>query len=154
MICIFCNSQTEVKNSRPKARTPSIWRRRTCLQCGKQFSTLELPDYEKSLNVTSLNTNNQPFSRDKLFLSIYKSLGHRPDALNSATALTSTIIGRLLTKRHSLQGLTLQNQKDGIISNYSIATISYEVLKRYDPLAAASYKAYHQAALRAAIVNN
>lgn len=92
-------------------------------------------------------------SRDKLFLSLYKSLGHRSDALNSATALTTTVIGRLLRNKPSLQGRTQQNQKDGILSAGVIAKVTYETLKRYDPLAAATYKAYHQATLREAIDN-
>jgi hypothetical protein len=81
------------------------------------------------------------FSRDTLFLSIHKSLGHRPDATNSATALTETVIGRLLHKKLA---------KGGSIRIHDLAKTAYETLKRFDPLAATTYKAYHQATLKSA----
>jgi len=140
MVCIYCGSETEVTNSRAKARTPSVWRRRSCKECVAQFTTTELPDYEKSLLVAGLNNKKfYPFSRDKLFLSLYKSLGHRQDALNSSSALTSTVIGVLLNKKYVV---------NGAISTQSVAKVAHEALKRFDPLAATSYKAYHQAALK------
>lgn len=140
MVCIYCGSETEVTNSRSKAKTPSVWRRRACKSCVAQFTTTELPDYEKSLLVLGIdNKKLYPFSRDKLFLSLYKSLGHRQDALNSSTALTSTIIGRLLNKKHVA---------NGAISSFNISIVTYETLKRFDPLAATTYKAYHLATLR------
>ncbi|MBA2278930.1 hypothetical protein H0V99_00610 [Candidatus Saccharibacteria bacterium] len=77
--------------------------------------------------------------RDKLFLSIYKSLGHRPDSLNSSTALTETVIGRLLHNKLASKGYLLTED---------LAKVSYETLRRFDPLAATTYKAYHQKALK------
>jgi transcriptional repressor NrdR len=139
MICIYCKKETEVTNSRPKMRTPSVWRRRACLDCKQHFTSIELPDYEKALRVLGSTRKALPFSRDKLFLSLYKSLGHRSDALSSATALTATVIGRLLTKNPSA---------DGTLNPRAIAKVSLEALKRFDPLAAATYKAYHQTALK------
>lgn len=140
MVCIYCGFETEVTNSRAKARTPSVWRRRACKECVAQFTTTELPDYAKALLVVVAGGKKLlPFSRDKLFLSMHKSLGHRTDALDSSTALTATVIGRLLNKKFVIGGaLTTQN----------ISKIAYEALKRYDPLAAATYKAYHQVALK------
>ena len=141
MVCIYCQNETEVTNSRPKARTPSVWRRRACKVCVAQFTTMELPDYSTALVIRSQDGKKlYPFSRDKLFLSLYKSLGHRPDALNSSTALCTTVIGRLLSKNQAL---------DAIISVQFVAKTTYLTLKRYDPLGANTYKAYHQAALRA-----
>jgi transcriptional regulator NrdR family protein len=140
MVCIYCQSETEVTNSRPKARTPSVWRRRACKVCVAQFTTMELPDYTTALAVRGLGgISLRPFSRDKLFLSLHKSLGHRPDALDSSTALCTTVIGRLLSKNQAL---------DAIISVQFIAKVTYEVLRRYDPLGANTYKAYHLDALR------
>jgi transcriptional regulator NrdR family protein len=142
MVCIYCGSETKVTNSRERARNPSIWRRRTCIACVAQFTTNELPDYSAALIVENqANKHLQPFSRDKLFLSFYKSLGHRPDALLSATELTSTIIGRLL--RPVSKTGSRKQAKDGVISVGIISKTSYEVLKRYDPLAATAYRAYH-----------
>lgn len=141
MVCIYCGSETKVTNSRGRARSPSVWRRRACLICGKQFTTDELPGYSTSLVVeNNHNKSLQPFSRDKLFLSLYKSLGHRQDALNSATELTSTVIARVLHKKTAPQGAIGLNV---------LTKTAYEVLKRYDPLAATTYKAYHQHALKA-----
>ncbi len=139
MVCIYCGSETEVTNSRLRARNPSVWRRRACKVCVAQFTTLELPDYATALVVQTREKKKfSPFNRDKLFLSIYQSLGHRPDALSSATALTETVIGRLLTKKQA---------KEGVVHLLDLVVFTYEALKRFDKAAAASYKAYHQAAL-------
>ena len=140
MVCIYCENKTEVSNSRAKAHTPSVWRRRTCKKCVAQFTTTELPDYTKALLVETYGSKkHMPFSRDKLFLSLHKSLGHRGDALNSSTALVNTVIGRLLNKKYVV---------NGSVTTKIISKVAYEVLKRYDPLAATTYKAYHQAALK------
>ena len=141
MVCIFCQNETQVTNSRYKAKSPSVWRRRACKVCVAQFSTLELPDYAKALDVLSQPAKKPaPFNRDKLYLSIYKSLGHRADALDAATALTATIIGRLLRKG-KVSEHTLQINV--------VAKTTYEVLKRFDPAGANVYKTYHRNALRA-----
>lgn len=140
MICIFCRHETEVTNSRSKAKAPAVWRRRVCKVCVAQFSTLELPDYAKALGVLSPESKKPaPFSRDKLYLSIYKSLGHRPDALDCSTALTATIIGRVL-KKGKVEGGRLQAS--------IVAKTAHEVLKRFDPAGANAYKTYHKATLK------
>lgn len=140
MVCVYCHFETEVTNSRSKAKTPSVWRRRACKSCVAQFTTIELPDYEKSLLVASQNNKKlYPFSRDKLFLSLHQSLSHRQDALNSSTSLASTVIGRLLNRKYVI---------NGCLSTQNICKVSYQALKRFDPLAAATYKAYHQASLK------
>jgi transcriptional regulator NrdR family protein len=79
-----------------------------------------------------------PFNRDKIFMSIHKSLGHREDALASATALVETVIGGVMRQKNSSAALPVE----------LIANLAYMTLKRFDPLAAHSYKAYHRAALR------
>jgi transcriptional regulator NrdR family protein len=141
MVCIYCYSNTEVSNSRSKARSPSVWRRRTCKTCVAQFTTIELPDYFSALLVNDLdNVKLCSFSRDQLFLSLFRAVGHRKNALNDATALTTTVIGRVLRKN-----LTVQK---GVIDIKDLVVVSYEVLKRFDPLAANNYKAYHQKLLK------
>lgn len=139
MNCIYCQQDTEVYNTRNRARNPSVWRRRRCKVCVAQFSTIELPDYDSSLVVKGLSGKLYPFSRDKLFLSLHKALSHRSDALPSATALTDTTIGRLLTGK--------KTKPTSIITMQNIAQVAHLTLKRYDPLAAHTYKAYHQTAL-------
>lgn len=138
MVCIYCHSETEVYNSRERKRTPSVWRRRRCIACVAQFSTEELPDYQTSLVTVSQDQSLHAFSRDRLFLSLHKSLSHRKDTLNSSTELTKTIIAKLLRNKTA---------KDGTIDTRDIATTAYQILKRYDPLAASTYKAYHQLVL-------
>jgi transcriptional regulator NrdR family protein len=139
MVCIYCGHETKVTNSRERARNPSVWRRRSCLVCVAQFSSLELPDYQTSLVVKGPSKKLYPFSRDKLFLSLYKSLGHRTDALQSATALTETVIGRVLHAKRD---------DPGVITMRLLATIAHLALKRFDPLSAHTYKAYHLSALQ------
>ncbi len=139
MVCIYCGHETEVYNSRERARNPSVWRRRRCGACVAQFSTNELPDYETSLVVTGTSGKLYPFSRDKLFLSLYRALGHRNDALDSATQLSDTVIGKLLRNNKA---------SEGIVTIQRLAQTTYEILKRYDPLAAHTYKAYHRTALK------
>jgi len=140
MVCIYCGHDTNVTNSRSKARLPSVWRRRACEACVAQFTTLEQPDYATAISVSrSGSTKLEPFSRDKLFLSLNSALGHRKDSLTSSTALTQTILSRVMSKKH------IQN---GTLSTNSIAKESYQVLKRFDPLAANTYKAYHTSALK------
>lgn len=138
MVCIYCGCETEVYNSRERARNPSVWRRRRCNGCVAQFSTYEFPDYETSLAVAGAHGKMYPFRRDKLFLSLYKALGHRSDAEHSATEITATIIGQILRSRQI---------SDGVVHRGVLAQAAHKTLKRYDPLAAHTYKAYHQAAL-------
>jgi len=138
MVCIYCGHETEVYNSRERKRNPSVWRRRRCIACVAQFTTDEHPDYRISLVVSGQHHKLYPFNRDKLFLSLYKSLGHRSDALESATSLTDTVIGLLLRKCAS---------RDGVITMQELTRFAYQALKRYDVLAANTYKAYHQAYL-------
>lgn len=139
MVCIYCGHETEVYNSRERARNPSVWRRRRCSLCVAQFTTEELPDYRTSLVVKGQDHKLYPFNRDKLFLSLHSALGHRQDALTPATELTSTVIGSLLRKKRA---------PDGLLTISVLAKQTHQTLKRFDPLAAHTYKAYHQTALK------
>lgn len=139
MKCIYCSNKTQVTNSRVRALNPSVWRRRECLKCVAQFTTNELPDYESSIAVSDSNQGIDPFSRDKLFISLYKALGHRDDSLRTATEIVNTVIGKLLRHRKA---------KEGYIPTTDIATVAYETLKRFDPMAASTYKAYHKDSLK------
>lgn len=79
------------------------------------------------------NKQLQPFSRDKLYISVYDSLRHRTSAVEDAEALTLTIIS-------TVRGL-IQN---GVVDSVSIASVSKEVLERFDATAGTVYGAYHQ----------
>lgn len=138
MVCIYCGKETSVYNSRGRRNNPSVWRRRRCSTCVAQFTTIELPDYKTSLAIESPNSMLYPFKRDRLFLSLLKALEYRKDALDVATELTTTVIGGLLRKKKA---------PDGVINIRDIAQTSYAVLKRFDPPAAHTYKAFHASAL-------
>jgi transcriptional regulator NrdR family protein len=74
----------------------------------------------------------QPFSRDKLFVSIYESCKHRIDAQTSATLLTDTII-------RSLYPLFT----NATIDKQTIIKIAAKTLNRFDTAAGVHYAAYH-----------
>ncbi len=135
MVCIYCGCDTAVFNSRARRKNPSVWRRRRCNACVAQFTTIELPDYSSVLVVEGASGKLYPFSRDKLYLSIHRSVSHRQDAVVVATELTSTIISRLLSTRQA---------KDGLITMKSIAEAAHTTLGRFDGPAANTYFAYHQ----------
>lgn len=131
MVCIYCGSGTRIVNSRHQKRSNNTWRRHKCTSCGSIFSTEESVDLSKSI-VVSHEDALEPFSRDKLFISIHSSLGHRKDALEAATALTETVMSRLITKN--------SNSK---IDRRKVIEITLVVLKRFDKSAFTYYHAYH-----------
>lgn len=132
MECIYCSAPTKVTNSRPHQKTPGIWRRRKCLGCGAIFTSREAPDYDKSLVVKQSNAKLVPFERDKLFSSLLAVCGHRQHAVKDSTALTATIIQKLVPKA-----------QDGLLTKQQIIETTAQVLKRFDAAAAVQYDAYH-----------
>jgi transcriptional repressor NrdR len=131
MVCPYCNSSTSVVNSRPQKRTNSIWRRRRCDNCQAVFTSTEQIDLEKSLVIARLGSL-QPFLRDNLFISVHDSLRHRKTALRDATALTDTIIARLLPLADN-----------GTLDRDQIVTITTVTLEHFDTAAAVQYAAFH-----------
>lgn len=134
MVCIYCGKSTSVVNSRPQKRLNQIWRRRYCLRCNTTVTTTEVTDYSQALAVEPSNQRKhpEPFKRDKLFLSLYSSLGHRKTVLEDATALTATVIGKLIP-----------HYDDPFIERDEIIKATTDVLKRFDKVAVTHYKAYH-----------
>lgn len=131
MICIFCAKETKVTNSRPKKKSPSIWRRRQCESCKAIFSTREKPNLSLSIKVQNSSGNLEPFSEDKLFLSIKDSLSHRKGSLSHSRQLTDTVVSRLLLK------------SSGQITRSEIVTVTYKIIRRFDRPAATYYKSHH-----------
>ncbi|MEK7602946.1 MAG: hypothetical protein AAB459_01730 [Patescibacteria group bacterium] len=74
----------------------------------------------------------EPFSRDKLFLTVFDSLKHREAAQSDATSLTDTILNKVLIKSNA-----------SIIEAEIIFDATLEVLDRFDTHAAAHYRAYN-----------
>lgn len=97
------------------------------------MTSCEAPDLEKSVRVRR-TTSLEPFSRDKLLLSVYDSLRHRPTAIDDATALTNTIVVALLnTQMHN-----------ACIDVEHIVTVTAKTLHNFDAAAATSYQAFHR----------
>jgi transcriptional regulator NrdR family protein len=132
MVCIYCHSKTEIINSRHLNKSNYTWRRRRCLQCKSVVTSLEEIDLSKVWVVKNRFSKIEPFSRDKLFLSLYNSLGHRKTALNDASAITTTIISKISEKSSS-----------GLIEFNDISETVLNILSKFDKSAATYYRAYH-----------
>ena len=134
MVCIYCGKQTRVTNSRPQRRQASIWRRRLCAGCGAIFTTLERVDYSTSFGFKNDTSHIIPFDRDTLFVSLLEACKHRPNAIQDATALTDTVIAKLLA--HS--------QARGLIARNELVATAAAALRRFDHTACTYYLAYHR----------
>jgi transcriptional regulator NrdR family protein len=132
MVCIVCGNDTKVTNSRPQKRANQIWRRRQCTVCGSIFTTEESPKYEIAWLVES-SGGLAPFSRDKLLLSLHRSVQHRPTAIEDAAGLVDTVL-------HKLQGQAI----DGKLSRRTIVQVVQVALNRFDTAASVHYQAYHK----------
>jgi len=132
MLCPYCGSATKVTNSRSHNDSQAVWRRRQCKACQAIWTTDEQYDLSKTHQVSyGPQTDSEPFERDILFMSIWKALQHRKTALRDATALTSTIITKVLA------------QKSQVIDVVDIASAAHDTLKQYDQVAASVYQASH-----------
>jgi transcriptional regulator NrdR family protein len=72
------------------------------------------------------------FQRDRLFASLLAVCGHRPAAIDDASALTDTVIARLRP-----------NMASGRLSPADIIKTAQNVLQHFDTAAAVQYNAYH-----------
>lgn len=131
MVCIYCGNETGVINSRHQKKVNQVWRRRQCRNCAAIFTTLEGVDLSNALRIQK-DTAYEPFSREKLLLSVYDSLRHRPTAVEDASALTATILSKLDPYI-----------QDAAIDRDALVTLSITVLERFDKPAATHYRAFH-----------
>jgi transcriptional regulator NrdR family protein len=132
MVCVHCYGDTQVVNSRPQKRNNNIWRRRVCLRCKSIFSTHESADYSSIWRVRAVTGVLEPFSRDKLLLSLFVSLQHRKTALTDAAGLAETAISKLQ-----------EHATDAVISYKDIIQVSQVALNRFDKAASTHYQAFH-----------
>lgn len=131
MVCVYCGSDTNVKNSRHQKRVNHVWRRRTCQVCDAVFTTIESPDLTQAFTVRR-KTYLEPFARETLLISIYDSTRHRPNAIYDATALLNTIVSQL-----SIHMSTSVIERDALVQ------IVGTVLERFDTAAVTHYRAFH-----------
>lgn len=132
MVCLYCAHNTRVVNSRSQKKTNQIWRRRLCINCRSIFTTTEAIVYKKEVLV-SKGTALEPFSRDKLFISLYSSLKHRATALSDARELCDTISSRLISLL----------DKEATIEAQKITNTTQVCLNRFDKVASTHYRAFH-----------
>lgn len=132
MVCIYCNGPTRVINSRLQKKSNHIWRRRSCESCKAVFTTVESVISQQSIVVEDSSTKIKPFSRDKLFISVYESCRHRKNAVTDAGHLTDTIMNKAFT---TIQG--------GVIQRGAIEKFAITILKRFDKVAMVHYQAYY-----------
>lgn len=95
MVCLYCGSETQVKNSRAQKRNNQIWRRRECLSCKATFTTHEAADLSGVLRVETSGAF-KPFSADILFTELLLALQDRKDCYSAAREVTATVIQNLL----------------------------------------------------------
>ena len=131
MVCIYCQNKCRVINSRYQKRTNGIWRRRKCLNCNSIFTTQEAALLNEYWSVRTKQGHLSSFNRNRLFISIYKSLSHRKGAIDDATDITDTIINKLL------------DYKVLVLDIDYILDISLSVLNNFDKVAAIYFKAYY-----------
>ncbi len=132
MVCVYCGQKTHVTNSRLQRRSNQVWRRRECLSCHALFTTNEAVDYAATWTVRGASGRPQPFMRDKLLLSLYKSLEHRSDALVAAGDLADTVIRKLSS-----------SITQGSVASGAITTTVTVALNRFDKPASVHYQAFH-----------
>jgi transcriptional regulator NrdR family protein len=75
----------------------------------------------------------EPFSRERLLISIYTSCQHRENPVEAASGLADTVLEQLLN-----------NFQDGSVELATIARTTYKVLLRFDNAAATHYQAFHK----------
>lgn len=132
MVCVYCGNETNVTNSRPQKRLNQVWRRRRCSSCRAIVTTIEAIDYAAAWRVKRANGRLYPFSRDKLFISLYNSLQHRKSAIDDAAALTATVI-------RSLALVQARSTLEPAMIRSAVTT----ALNRFDKAAATHYEAFH-----------
>ncbi len=132
MVCLYCGSKLAVSNSRRQKRTNSVWRRRTCPTCKAIFTSIESIDQTANLAYQGRSKHLQPFSGDKIYISVYEACRHRKTAPEDARHLTDTIIKQLLGAKHS-----------AVIRRHHVVTVTLGALERFDRTAALQYQAYH-----------
>lgn len=161
---MYCGGDLAVNNSRPQKNRNQTWRRRLCKACGAVFTSIESIDLSQALIVQNSGHNDHSrnhsvakivsdptglvaFDRDRIFISLYKSLQHRTSAASDARGLADTIIAHILRDIQN-QNKSADSKINQIavsrISSRTIAETILNTLKRFDQAAATHYAAFHK----------
>lgn len=132
MVCTYCRSSTKVVNSRHQRRANATWRRRACESCAAIFTTIETTDLSTSVRFSDIHHALIPFSRDVLFISLYESCRHRPEAIRDAGNLVELVVAKLLAAG-----------SPGLVPRARVIQTCIQALAPFDSTAAAVYAAYH-----------
>jgi transcriptional repressor NrdR len=139
MVCPFClHKKTDIYNTRHTDSGQTVWRRRSCLQCGRAFTT------EEHINPTRIWTvvgtkKTKPYSRAKLAMSLLKACDHRPNYDDAAWYLYESV-------EQKLAPIAAENH---LLTTTHIAEVAASILKNFDPTAYVKYLSYHQPAMDA-----
>ena len=145
MVCPFClSNKTEVYNSRRTKKINSVWRRRRCPHCEREFTTEEQvrPETIMKVGIKGL-PRALPYSRTKLLLAIYKACDHRKQAAAASEHVLATVEQRLYK---------IAAAQDHTVTKENITQTTLDVLKNYDAAAYIKYLSYHQPGLDNATV--
>jgi transcriptional regulator NrdR family protein len=102
------------------------------MNCETVFTTEENVLYGQCWAVRDKSSKIRPFSKEKLFLSIYKSCEHRKTAITDSSSLTNTVIKRMISYANT-----------GIIDAPKIKQVTQTALNRFDRSASVHYHAFH-----------
>jgi transcriptional repressor NrdR len=132
MFCINCfHPSTQIANSRPNKKQPSVWRRRKCPKCETVFTTYERPSLADNRTVQRPDGSDEVFNLGKLIVSISKSFAHLPkEAAYNSLWLAQTVEDTLSSQRQT-------------ITPGDIEAVTHDTLHRFDELAAVQYAAQH-----------
>jgi transcriptional repressor NrdR len=131
MKCPHCrSSKTDVFNTRSTSFGTQIWRRRRCLECNKPFTTYEQPDLS-FLKVQNDTKKPAPYSRARLFSSIYLSFEGIKAEAKTIDAVTDTVEAKIL------------ELKLAEVTPLQIAEIVLSALKHFSMPAFLSYMSKH-----------
>lgn len=130
MVCPYCKKESSVVNSRAQKRANSVWRRRKCDSCGAIWTSVERSELHTIWRV-SKDGHLLVFRTETLLISLYEALKHRKTADIDAKYVCDTVIQKLSAKHVAILPTAL------------IVKTSYDILRRYDKVAAALYNATH-----------
>lgn len=141
MVCPFCTqNKTIVYNSRKTKKLNNVWRRRRCLTCNQEFTTIEYVDPASVIGIAN-DKKSQPYSRSKLLVSLIRALDHRNDVDKAANYLLATVEQRLY-------GIAAKHAKHQVDKQLVIDNVA-KTLKNFDTAAYVKYLSYYGPTLNA-----